>query len=80
MDKSLLERYLSETESALDTARLRLRRQATVVRLMKDDGKDVAHAVELMTQFERVLAVWEGIQHLLLRQLGRNLPTVDGDD
>ena len=38
---------------------------------MKDEGKDVAPAVELMTQFERVLTVWEGIQHFLLSLAAR---------
>jgi len=80
MDKNLLERYLSETENVVDTARLRVRRQATVVHLMKLEGKDVAPAVELMTQFERVLTMWEGIQEFLLRQLGRELPPAAGDD
>ena len=80
MDKNLLERYLSETENIVDTARLRVRRQATVVKLMKLEGQDVAPAVELMTQFERVLTIWEGIRDFLLRQLGRELPPAAGDD
>ena len=79
MDKKLLERYLSETENIVDTARLRVRRQATVVQLTRHEGQDVAPAVELMTQFERVLAVWEGIRAFLLGQLGRELPTAGED-
>ena len=80
MDKNLLERYLSETENVVDTARLRVRRQATVVKLMKLEGQDVAPAVELMNQFERVLKECEQIQYILRRQLGRDLPSADGDD
>jgi hypothetical protein len=64
----------------VDTARLRVRRQATVVHLMKLEGKDVAPAVELMAQFERVLTTWEGIRGFLLCQLGMELPPAAGDN
>jgi|SwirhisoilCB2_FD_contig_31_5064349_length_556_multi_3_in_0_out_0_1 hypothetical protein len=73
MDKKLLERYLSDAESHVDTARMRVTRQATVLRLMKREGMDVAGALELMTQFEGLLATLEGIRDFILRQLGREL-------
>lgn len=80
MNKKLLEHYLSETENHVDTARLRVRRQATVLHLMRLEGKDVGAAAELMTQFEQVLMALEGVQAFIRRQLDRELPSAAGGD
>ena len=80
MDKNLLEHHLSDMENRVDTARMRVTRQATVLRLMNLERKDIAPALELMAQFERLHWTLEGIQDFLLRQLGRELPSAAGDD
>ena len=80
MDKNLLEHHLSDMENRVDTARMRVTRQATVLRLMNLERKDIAPALELMTQFERLHSTLEGIQDFLLRQLGRELPPAARDD
>lgn len=80
MDPKLLEHYLSEMEEHVGTARLRVTRQATVLRLMRLEGRDVATAMELMTRFKRVLTTLEGIRDFILRQLGSDLPSAGRDD
>ena len=80
MDVRLLKRYLGETEEHLDVARLRVARQATVLRVMKAEGEDVRIALQLLTQFEQVFATFENIRAFIVRELGNHLPAGAGDD
>jgi hypothetical protein len=70
MDRELLEKSLAEAERRIPEAERHVANQLEFVERLERDGRDPSQALQLLQQFEEVLAIHMADRDRLRRQLG----------